>query len=163
MVATRTLVATQSNKKPPSQVKVLVPKVRILVADDFSAWRVAARKIVEMCPKWKVIAEAGDGLEAVQKATKLRPDVVLLDVGMPVLNGIEAAKRIKQISPSSKIIFLTQDIDVEVRVAAFATGAEAYVLKARAVCDLQPAVKAALRNGSQPHALNSRPFAHISR
>jgi DNA-binding NarL/FixJ family response regulator len=141
----------------------MVPGVRILVADDFSAGRVAARKIVERCPKWKVIAEAGDGLEAVQKVIKLHPDVVLLDVGMPVLNGIEAAKRIKQSSPASKIVFLTQDMDVELRIAALATGAEAYVLKARAVCDLQPAVKAALRNGSQPHALNSRPFSHISR
>jgi len=113
---------------------------------------VNARKIVEMCPTWKVIAEAGDGLEAVEKATKLRPDVVLLDVGMPVLNGI-----------ASTIIFLTQDIDVELRVAAHATGAEACVLKASAVCDLQPAVKAALCNGSQAHALNSRPFAHTAR
>jgi DNA-binding response OmpR family regulator len=87
----------------------------------------------------------------------------LLEVGVPVLNGIEAAKRIKQTSPASKIIFLTQDMDVELRIAALATGAEAYVLKARAVCHLQPAVKAALRNGSQAHAPNSRPFAHISR
>jgi DNA-binding NarL/FixJ family response regulator len=162
MLLIRTLVATQPNKKTSSQVKVLGPGVRILMADDFSAWRVAARKIVEMCPTWKVIAEAGDGLEAVEKATKLQPDVVLLDVGMPVLNGIEAATRIKQTSPASKIIFLTQDVDVELRVAALSTGAEAYVLKAGAVCDLRPAVKAALRNGSQPHALDSRPFAHIS-
>ena len=156
-------MATQPNKKPCSQVKVSVPRVRILVADDFSAWRAAARKIVQICPTWKVIAEAGDGLEAVEKATKLRPDVVLLDVAMPVLNGIEAAKRIKQTSPASKIIFLTQDIDREVRAAALATGAEGWVFKAKATCDLQPAVKAALGNGSHPHPLNSRPFAQIFR
>jgi len=162
-VLIRTLVATQPNKKPPSQVRGLVPKVRILVADDFSAWRVAARKIVEMCPTWKVIAEAGDGLEAVQKTAKLRPDIVLLDVAMPILNGIEAANRIKQTSPASKIIFLTQDMDSEVRAAAFASGAEGFVLKARAASDLQPAVKAALGNGSESHAVNSRPFAQVSR
>ena len=156
-------MVTQPNKKPCSQVKVSVPRVRILVADDFSAWRAAARKIVQMCPTWKVIAEAGDGLEAVEKATKLRPDVVLLDIAMPVLNGIEAAKRIKQASPASKIIFLTQDIDGEVRSAALATGAEGWVFKAKAACDLQPAVKAALGDGSQPHPLNSRPLAQISR
>jgi CheY-like chemotaxis protein len=125
IVLTRTLETTQPNKKPSSQTKVLVPGARILVADDFSAWRVAAPKIVEMCPTWKVIVEAGDGLEGVKKAIKPRPDVVLLDVGMPALNGIEAAKRIKQTSPASKIIFLAQDMDVELRVAALATGAEA--------------------------------------
>jgi len=156
-------VATQPNKKPSSQVKVLASGVRILVADDFTAWRVATRKIVQMCPTWKVIAEAGDGLEAVEKATKLRPDVVLLDIAMPVLNGIEAAKRIKQASPASKIIFLTQDIDGEVRAAALATGAEGWVFKAKAASDLQPAVKSALCNGSQPHGLNSGPVAQISR
>ena len=118
---------------------------------------------MQMCPTWKVIAEAGDGLEAVEKATKLRPDVVLLDIAMPVLNGIEAAKRIKQASPASKIIFLTQDIDGEVRSAALATGAEGWVFKAKAACDLQPAVKAALGDGSQLHPLNSRPLAQISR
>jgi hypothetical protein len=76
-VRTRTLVATQPNKKHSSQTKVLVPGVGILMGDDFRSWRVATRKIVEMCPTWKVIAEAGDGFEAVQKAIKLRPDVVL--------------------------------------------------------------------------------------
>ena len=137
-------------------------KVSILVADDFTAWRVAARKIVQMCPTWKVVAEARNGLEAVKKATELRPDVILLDVGMPVLNGIEAAKMIKQESPASTIVFLTQDLDSEVRAAALATGAEGYVLKARAAGDLLPAVKAALREGSQRYVPNARPFGHIS-
>jgi CheY-like chemotaxis protein len=137
-------------------------KVKILVADDFAEWRAATGKILETCRTWTVVAEACNGLEALQKAREFRPDVVLLDVSMPVLDGIEAAKRIKQTSPASRIIFLTQDMDGELRAAALATGAVGCVLKARAARDLQPAVKAALRNESH-HGLNSRPLAQISR
>ena len=91
-----------------------------------------------------------DGLQAVEKATQLRPDIALLDIGMPNLNGIEAAKRIRQASPGSRIIFVTHDGDQEVRMAALATGAEAYLLKANAWSELLPAIDAALGNG---HAL----------
>lgn len=144
-----------ASKKPSAGIKSL-RKVRILVADDFAEWRAAASKIVHVCPTWSVVAEACNGVEAVQKATELRPDVVLLDISMPVLNGLEAAKMIKQASPASKIVFLTQDNDAELKDTALATGAEGYVSKARAASDLQVAVKAALRNGSRPYALNSR-------
>ncbi len=139
-------------------------KVSILVADDFAGWRAAAGKILQTCRSWMVVAEACNGLEALQKATELHPDVVVLDVGMPVLNGIEAARKIRQVSPASKIIFLTQDYDCEVRNIALATGAEGYVLKTRAACDLQPAVRAALRNGFQTYVPSLRPLAgHSSR
>jgi DNA-binding NarL/FixJ family response regulator len=139
-------------------------KVSILVADDFAGWRAATGKILQTCRTWTVVAEACNGLEAFQKATELHPDVVLLDVSMPVLNGIEAAKKIRQASPASKIIFLTQDYDCEVRDIALATGAEGYVLKARAACDLQPAVRAALRNGFRASVPSFRPLAdHSSR
>ena len=67
--------------------------------------------------------EAADGLDAVEKAAELQPQVVSLDIGMPRMNGIEAAKEIRQVSPNSKVVFLTQDGDAEVMSAALATGA----------------------------------------
>ena len=75
----------------------------------------------------KVIAEASDGLEAVQKSEELKPDLVLLDIGLPKLNGIEAARRIRQLSPNSKIIFLSQVNDSEIVQAGLSTGALGYV------------------------------------
>jgi len=119
----------------------------ILVADDFLDWRVRIRSIVQRRPEWQVICEACDGLQAAEKATELRPDIVLLDIGMPILNGIQAAKRIRQGSPTSRIIFVTQDNDEDIRVAALAAGAEAYLVKANAASELLPAIDAALGNG----------------
>jgi DNA-binding NarL/FixJ family response regulator len=119
----------------------------ILVADDFLDWRVRIRSIMQRRPEWQVICEACDGLQAAEKATELRPDIVLLDIGMPILNGIQAANRIRQGSPTSRIIFLTQDNDEDIRMAALATGAEAYLVKANAASELLPAIDAALRNG----------------
>jgi DNA-binding NarL/FixJ family response regulator len=75
---------------------------------------------------------------------ELLPDIVVLDIGMPALNGIEAAKRIRQDSPTSKIIFLTQNNDEDIRLEALATGAEAYLLKANAGSEFLPSVEAAL-------------------
>ena len=95
-------------------------------------------------PTWQIIAEASDGSEAVQKAEDLKPDLILLDIGLPKLNGIEAAKRIRQCSPSSKIIFLSQNSDLDVVRAALGTGALGYVLKTDAGHELLPAVDAVL-------------------
>ena len=122
----------------------------IIVADDILDWRVRIRSILQLHPQWLVCCEVCDGLQAVEKAAELRPDIVLLDIGMPILNGIEAAKRIRQGSPTSRIIFVTQDNDQDVRMAALATGAEQYVIKANASSELLPAIDAALKNG---HAL----------
>ena len=96
-------------------------------------------------PVWQIIAEASDGPEAVQKAEDLKPDLVLLDIGLPELNGIEAARRIRQLTPGSKIIFLSQNSDLDVVRAALSTGALGYVRKIDAGRDLLLAVDAVLR------------------
>lgn len=95
-------------------------------------------------PYLKVIGGACNGLEAVQMASELRPDIVLLDIGMPILNGIEAAIRIRQSCPHARLIFVTQENDAEIRTAALAVGAERYVMKADAASELLPAVQAAV-------------------
>jgi len=125
-------------------------RVSILVADDFAEWRVQVRCFLEARPDWHIIFETSDGLQAVEKATELRPDVVLLDIGMPSLNGIEAATKIQQASSGSRIVFLTQNADSEVVNAALATGAQGYVLKLNAATELIPAITAALGEGNQP-------------
>lgn len=118
-------------------------ELRILVADDFVPWRAQVRSLLHQQPEWRII-EACDGLEAVHKAAEFRPDIVLLDIGMPVLNGIEAAQKIREASPHSRIIFVTSDGDADVKAAALATGAEAYLLKARAASELLPTIAATL-------------------
>jgi len=120
--------------------------IRILVADDFEPWRRRIRSILETRPELGVIAEVGDGLETVQKAQELKPDLILLDIGLPHLDGLEAANRIRQITPDAAIIFLTQNSDQDLIPAGFRTGAQGYVLKAEAVTELLPAIEQALRD-----------------
>jgi DNA-binding NarL/FixJ family response regulator len=92
-----------------------------------------------------VVCEVSDGLEAVQKAEELKPDLILLDVGLPTLNGIDAAREIRKLAPESKIIFLTQECSAEVVQAALNLGARGYVLKITAASELLAAVEAVLR------------------
>jgi len=117
---------------------------RILVVDDFPGWRVRIREILGVHPEWKIISEASDGQEAVQEASKLHPDVVVLEIALPRLNGIEAAKIIRQKSPDTRIVFLTQDNDNDIMEAALGLGQTIYVPKAKAVTLLCPAIAASL-------------------
>jgi DNA-binding NarL/FixJ family response regulator len=121
-----------------------LPLIRVLVVDDFENWRRQVHSLLQARPAWQVIAEASDGSEAVQKAEDLKPDLILLDIGLPKLDGIEAARRIRQCSPNSKIIFLSQNSDLDVVRAALGTGALGYVLKTDAGRELLPAVEAVL-------------------
>jgi DNA-binding NarL/FixJ family response regulator len=116
----------------------------ILVVDDFAPWRNQIRLLLTARPAWKIIGEASDGREAVDKATELDPDIILLDVDMPRLNGIEAAQLIRQRCPRSKIVFVTQDGDDDIRDAAMRAGAMAYVRKANAGTELADAITSAL-------------------
>ena len=125
-----------------------IPALKVLVVDDYEPWRSFESSMLQTLTEFLVIGEVSDGLEAVEKAQELQPDLILLDCGLPILNGIEAAKRIRQVSPNSKIIFVTQNNDRGVRSAALATGAEGYLIKANAATELLPAVQAALRDHS---------------
>jgi DNA-binding NarL/FixJ family response regulator len=122
-----------------------LPPIRILVVDDYEGWRRQTCLQFQSRPEFQVIYEASDGSEAVQKAEELKPDLVLLDIGLPKLNGIEAARQIRQISPSSKIVFLSQVDSLDVVQAALNTGGLGYVYKMDARRELLPAVNAVLR------------------
>ena len=119
--------------------------IRILIVDDFKDWRRQVCLLFQARPDWQVIAEASDGSEAVQKAEELKPDLILLDIGLPKLNGIEAARRIRHLSPNSKIVLLSQDNSLDAVQAALSTGAQCYVCKSDAGSELLSAVEAALR------------------
>lgn len=118
--------------------------IRILIADDFKAWRREVCLLLRERPELQVVCEASDGPEAVQKADDLKPDLIVLDIGLPKLNGIQAARRIRQLSPNSKILFLSQNNDLEVVQAALGTGALGFVYKMNAQKELLSAVEAVL-------------------
>jgi DNA-binding NarL/FixJ family response regulator len=134
--------------------------IRILIVDDFEDWRRQVHSLLQGRPAWQVIAEASEGLEAVQKAEELKPDLILLDIGLSKLNGIEAALQIRQRSPNSRIIFLSQNSDLDVVRTALGTGALGYVLKIDAGCELLPSVDAVL-GGEQfvSSSVKGHPFA----
>lgn len=115
---------------------------RILVVDDFAPWRRYVSLKLSLRPEWNVVGEASDGQEALEKAQALQPDLVLLDVGLPVTSGIEAAQRIRKLSPKSKILFVSQNHSLDIAKEALRTGARGYVLKSDATTELLPAVEA---------------------
>jgi two-component system nitrate/nitrite response regulator NarL len=121
-----------------------VPLVRVLIVEDFVAFRRFVCSTLATKPELQVVGEASDGREAVQKAEELKPDLILLDIGLPTLNGIDAARQIRKLSPQSKIIFLSQESSADVIEAALSLGALAYVVKTRAESDLLAAVNSVL-------------------
>ena len=118
--------------------------VRILVVDDFGLFRQSVVELLGKRPELQVVGEASDGLEALQRAVELRPDLILLEIGLPNLNGIEAARKMRRLVPESKIIFLTQEPSAHVVEEALSLGARGYVTKIKAQVDLFAAVEAAL-------------------
>lgn len=117
--------------------------VRVLIVDDFTEWRQVVREIISGMPQVEITGEAADGLEAVEKAQQLQPDLILLDIGIPGLNGIEAARQIAKVCRKSKIAFLTENrCYVE---EAFEAGAIGYILKSHFDSELIPGVAAMLK------------------
>jgi len=118
--------------------------VRVLVVDDFEPFRQFVCLTLVKGPDLQVVGEASDGLEAVQKAAELKPDLILLDIGLPTLNGIEAARQIRKLALESKIIFLSQESSADVVQAGLSVGAWGYVVKARAGSELLAAMDAVM-------------------
>ena len=116
--------------------------LRILIADDHEVARQGIRALLESHPGWEVCAEAKDGREAVELATNSKPDIVLLDIGMPNLNGLDAARQILAISPTIRILILTMHDAEQVVREVLAAGARGFVLKSDAARDLVAAVDA---------------------
>jgi len=119
-----------------------VSSIRVLVVEDYEPFRRFIRSTLEERPQLQVVFEASDGIQAVHKAEELQPDLILLDIEMPSLNGIEAARRIRKLSPESKILFVSQESSADVVQEALSLGALGYVVKARAGSDLLAAVEA---------------------
>jgi DNA-binding NarL/FixJ family response regulator len=116
--------------------------VRVLVVDDYEPFRRFICSTLGKRPELQIVGEVADGLAAVQKAEELQPDLIVLDIGLPTLNGIEAARRIRVLSSESKILFLSQESSADVVREALGLGALGYVVKAHAGSELLAAVEA---------------------
>ena len=114
------------------------------MVDDYEPWRRYISAALQKQPELQVIGEVSDGLEAVQQAEELQPDLILLDIGLPTLNGIEAARRIRKVSPASRILFVSENCSADIAEEALSTGASGYVVKSDAGGELLPAVKAVI-------------------
>jgi len=120
-------------------------QVRVLVVDDHEPFRRFVSSTLGKRPNLQIIGEAQDGIDAIQQAEALQPDLILLDIGLPGLNGIEAARRIGQTSSASRIIFLTQESSADMVQEAFNLGAWGYVIKTQAGRELLIAVETVLQ------------------
>lgn len=121
--------------------------IRVLVVEDFAPFRSFICSTLGKRPSLQVVGEVSDGLEAVRQAEELKPDLILLDIGLPTLNGIAAARQIRKRAPESKIIFVSQESSPDVVQEALNLGAWGYVLKTRAASDLLAAMEAVIQGG----------------
>ena len=123
-------------------------RIRILLADDHTVVRQGLRKLLEERPEWEVIAEVGDGREAVRLAEQHKPDVAILDVAMPLLNGIEATRQITKRLPGTRVLVLSMHADEAYVTQILQAGATGYLLKDSADVDLLKAVSEAAQGRS---------------
>ena len=134
--------------------------VRVLLVDDYQPWLRFIRSMLQDSSELQIISEASDGREAVQKAIQLKPDLILLDIGLPTLSGIEAARQIREFNPQAKIIFVSEQRCEDIVQEALSTGS-GYVVKFNAARELIPVIKALLDGEAKTlenhHEVNSYP------
>ena len=123
-----------------------MPELRILIADDHELIRRGVRTLLEAEPGWKVVAEASDGQEALEKAKETKPEIVVLDIGMPRLSGLEAARRLKRTLPQIKVLMLTMHDSERLAWEVLNAGALGYVTKSDTARDLIIAIEALRRD-----------------
>lgn len=133
-------------------------KTRIMLADDHTLFRQGVRTLIANEPDMEVVGEAANGGDAVEAASDVRPDVVLMDIGMPGLSSFEAARQIRRNRPETKVLFLTMYDDEDYLVEGMEVGASGYVLKDSPVQQLIAAVRDVCRGGSY---LSPRMLAHL--
>jgi DNA-binding NarL/FixJ family response regulator len=140
------------------------PIARVLVVEDFEPFRSLIISIIRDVASLQVIGEAADGLLAIEKARELRPDLILMDIGLPGLNGIESVRRIREFLATSKVVFVSQESSLEIVQEALSLGACGYILKSVAGSELLQAIETVLQgnqyicerlNGRGPQGWNN--------
>jgi len=121
-------------------------RTRIILADDHKLMLDALKNLLE--PEFEVVGAFGDGHSLVEKAPQLKPNVIVLDIGMPTMNGLSAGQRLKQLMPTVKLIYLTMNQDQDLAAEAFRLGASGYLLKTSAATELVDAIRSVVRGGS---------------
>ena len=140
-------IASAMRAPAPIQVKEIARTIRVLIADDHADIRRMVRSTLEQHPHFQVCGEACDGGDAIKEAQRLNPDVVVLNVHMPVLNGFEAAREIRTTLPKTAIVILSSDADKRFIEEAKRIGARAFVAKEKVSDDLINAIEAAVTGG----------------
>jgi signal transduction histidine kinase/DNA-binding NarL/FixJ family response regulator len=128
--------------------------VRILIADDHELVRQGLRALLAARPAWEVCGEAADGVEAIEKAAELQPDIVLLDVSMPRLSGLEAAPAIRRESPASEIVIVSQHDPAEMLASALKAGARSFISKSDIASNLLSTIESIVEPARRPHPVN---------
>lgn len=129
----------------PTEMKT----ARLLVVDDHEIFRRGLRALLEPSPEWQICGEAVDGVDAVEQWKSLQPDIVILDVSMPRLNGLEAARLIRKENPASQIVIITQHDSPQIRSAAIEAGARAFVTKSAVGSELVSALRDIIHNSKK--------------
>jgi CheY-like chemotaxis protein len=141
--------------------------IRVLVVDDYERRNFFSTTLQKQ-PELQVIGQVSDGLEAVQQVRERQPDLILLDIGLPTLNGIEAARQIRKVSPNSKILFVSENRAPDIAREALSTGAGGYVVKLEVASELLPAVDAVLKGkrflsaSLSTHDLEDNPYLRFA-
>ena len=128
-------------------MSVLMSPYRVLLVEDHEPFRAVLSELLQRREGVQIVGEAADGLDAIRQAEACRPDVVMLDIGLPSLNGIEAADGIRTVAPAAKVIFVTNESSLEVVEHVFRRGAHGYVHKPRIDRDMLSVFDAIVRGG----------------